>query len=199
MPRQKNVRAEPHRVKTSSRWTHNGHKGGVLWLTGLSGSGKSTLAFTLEERFFAKGWQTYVLDGDNIRGGLNQDLSFDQNDRHENIRRVGEVTALFADAGLIVISAFISPYKADRDKARQAAGGQFHELYIKADLAVCQSRDPKGLYKKAIEGEIPDFTGISAPYEVPENPDLIVDTANQDIATCIAKIEQYAEQNFSCR
>lgn len=196
MPEEKNITSVAHRVQQSSRQAHNGHRGGVLWLTGLSGSGKSTLAFMMEERLFAKGWQAYVLDGDNMRHGLNQDLGFDQASRTENIRRVGEVAALFADAGLIAISAFISPYREDRRTARQATQAPFHELYVKADLAVCEARDPKGLYKKARQGAISDFTGVSAPYELPEKPELTVDTANQDVPTCVAQIERYVEQHF---
>ena len=141
----------------------------MLWFTGLSGAGKSTLALALERELFAKGYQVYVLDGDNIRTGLNANLGFSPEDRAENIRRVGEVAALFADAGFIVISSFISPYRSDRERARAAAKDAFHEIYVKASLAACEERDPKGLYKRARTGEIAEFTGISSPYEPPEH------------------------------
>src|SRR5690606_34801881 len=165
-----------HRVTTAMREERNGHGGGVVWLTGLSGSGKSTLALELEKRLFDLGYQAYMLDGDNIRHGLNANLGFAPEDRAENIRRIGEVAALFSRMGAIAITAFISPYREDRARARAAAGGRFHEIHIKADVATCEARDPKGLYKKARAGEIPDFTGISAPYEEPEAPELVVDT-----------------------
>eukprot|EP00439_Symbiodinium_sp_Y106_P089374 s1_g1910.t1 len=155
-------------VGEDARTARNGHEGGVLWFTGLSGSGKSTLAVALEARLFEKGYQVFVLDGDNVRQGLTSNLGFSPDDRSENIRRVGEVAALFRQAGVIVISSFISPYRSDRDRARHAAYSSFHEVYIKADIETCIGRDPKGLYERAIKGEIPDFTGISAPYEAPE-------------------------------
>lgn len=171
-----NITWVEHRITTDEREVRNRHRGAVLWFTGLSGAGKSTLAFALEEELFQQGHQVYVLDGDNVRHGLNSDLGFTPNERTENIRRVGEVAALFADAGIICISAFISPYQADRDMARRAAGEHFHEVYIKADVETCERRDPKGLYKKARRGEIADFTGISAPYEPPEKPELVIPT-----------------------
>lgn len=191
-----NITAVAHRVKAEERWKANGHKGGVLWFTGLSGSGKTTLAFELEQRLFAKGYQVYVLDGDNVRHGLSRDLGFSPEDRTENIRRIGEVAALFAEAGTIVISAFISPYLADRQIARDAAAGGFHEVYISADLAACEARDPKGLYKKAHRGEIPEFTGISAPYEAPESPELEVDTGVLSIEASLAMLLGYIDQAF---
>ncbi len=171
-----NITAVGHTVSREARVLRNGHKGGVLWFTGLSGAGKSTLALALEARLFAKGYHVYVLDGDNVRGGLNANLGFSPEDRAENIRRVGEVAGLFADAGFIVISSFISPYRADRERARKAAGDTFHEIYIKASLEVCEQRDPKGLYRRARTGEIPEFTGISSPYEPPESAELVVRT-----------------------
>jgi len=171
-----NITRVDHRVARESRWAANGHRGGVLWLTGLSGSGKSTLAFEVERRLFEGGYKVYVLDGDNIRHGLSSDLGFLPEDREENIRRVGELAALFADAGIVVITAFISPYRRDRELGRQAASGVFHEVYLSADLGVCEERDPKGLYKKARCGEISEFTGVSAPYEAPELPEMTVDT-----------------------
>lgn len=186
-----------HSVATTERERQNGHRGGVLWLTGLSGAGKSTLAFALEEELFARGYQVYVLDGDNVRHGLNADLGFSHHDRTENIRRVGEVAALFADAGLVCISAFISPYRADRDVARQAAKGRFHEVYLDADVETCEERDPKGLYRKARAGKIADFTGVSAPYEIPPAPDLVVPTGTEDIAASLALAVSYVEASFA--
>ncbi len=183
-------------MATAERERKNGHLGGVLWFTGLSGSGKSTLAFALEAELFARGYQVYVLDGDNIRHGLNADLGFTRTDRTENIRRVSEVAALFADAGLVCISAFISPYRADREAARVAAKGRFHEVYLDADVQTCELRDPKGLYRKARAGKIPDFTGVSAPYEVPTSPDLVIPTGKTDIATSLALAVSYVEARF---
>ena len=143
--------------------------------------------------------QAYVLDGDNVRGGLNANLGFSPEDRAENIRRVGEVAGLFADAGMIVISAFISPYRSDRERAREAAGGIFHEIFIKADIAICEQRDPKGLYKRARAGEIADFTGISAPYEAPVDPQLVVDTGALDIDSSVRLIAEYVDRHFAVR
>jgi bifunctional enzyme CysN/CysC len=151
----------------------------------------------VEQRLFNKGYHVYVLDGDNVRGGLNANLGFAPEDRTENIRRVGEVAALFADSGTICISAFISPYRADRDRARIAAQSGFHEIYIKADLQTCEQRDPKGLYRKARSGEIAEFTGITAPYEPPAEPDLIVDTDSAPVDDCVQQIVRYVERNFS--
>jgi len=196
MARPSNITSRAHSIKRSDRESRNGHKGAVLWLTGLSGAGKSTLAFAMEERLFALGCQVYTLDGDNLRWGLNQDLGFSHGDRTENIRRAGEVAALLARAGLIAIAAFISPYQTDRQNARRAAGGCFHEIYVRASLDVCESRDPKGLYKMARQGQISDFTGISSPYEPPESPELVVDTANSNVAACIASIEAYASEQL---
>jgi adenylylsulfate kinase len=153
-------------------------KGIVIWYTGLSGSGKSTLAHAVEEKLFENGNISYVLDGDNIRHGLNKNLGFSPDDREENIRRIGEVSKLFADAGVIAMTAFISPYRADRDKARNLVSqGRFIEIYVKVPLDVAESRDPKGLYKKARAGEIKEFTGIDAPYEEPLNAELVIDTS----------------------
>ncbi len=191
-----NIHFEAHRISALMRTARHGHAGGVLWFTGLSGAGKSTIAMEVERRLFNKGYQVYVLDGDNVRHGLNANLSFSPEDRAENIRRVGEVAALFADAGLIVITAFISPYRADRQRARSAAGDGFHEIYIRADLATCEGRDPKGLYKRARRGEIADFTGISAPYEEPDNPELMVDTARESIEESVREIVGYIELKF---
>lgn len=165
-----------------------GQKGAVLWLTGLSGSGKSTLARAVEKTLVEKGHLAYVLDGDNIRHGLNRDLGFSPEERAENIRRVGEVAKLFADAGVIVITAFISPYRADRAAARKIQGERFLEIFVDAPLEVCESRDPKGLYRKARAGEITDFTGLDAPYEPPEEPDLTIDTTKQSVEAAVEAI-----------
>lgn len=185
------------RIDRLAREGRNRHKGGVLWLTGLSGAGKSTLAIEVERALFNKGYHVYVLDGDNLRHGLNANLGFSHEDRTENIRRVGEVAALFADAGFVCVSAFISPYRADRQGARLAAGDSFHEIYVKADLETCESRDPKGLYERARRGEIPDFTGISAPYEEPENPELVVNTAKEDVSESVALILDYVSEKLT--
>ena len=192
-----NITAVGHGVPIEARAHRNGHKGGVLWFTGLSGAGKSTLALALEERLFAKGYHVYVLDGDNIRGGLNANLGFSPEDRAENIRRVGEVAALFADAGFLVVSSFISPYRADRVRAREAAGEHFHEIYIKASLETCEERDPKGLYRRARQGEIPEFTGISSPYEEPEHAQLIVRTDLLTVEDCLSELSNYVERAFA--
>lgn len=194
-----NLVAVRHRVDDRMHHERNGHRGGVMWFTGLSGSGKSTLAIELEQRLHNLGYQVYVLDGDNLRHGLNSDLGFSAEDRAENIRRVGEVAALFAGAGILVIAAFISPYRADREQARAAAGDSFHEIHVRADLAVCESRDPKGLYKKARLGEIPDFTGISAPYEAPENCELVVDTSAHDVVESVNELLDYVAREFPLR
>ncbi len=191
-----NLTEVEHLLTPQSRAWRNGHYGAVIWFTGLSGSGKSTLAMQVEKRLFNKGFHVYVLDGDNVRRGLNADLGFSPDDRAENIRRIGETAALFADAGFIVITAFISPYRSDRDRARQAAGDAFHELYIAADLETCERRDPKGLYKRARAGEIADFTGVSAPYEPPDSPELVVDTAQSDVEGCVDNIVAYIERHI---
>jgi bifunctional enzyme CysN/CysC len=184
------------KITTEQRALANGHAGGILWFTGLSGSGKSTLALELQQRLFQKGYQAYVLDGDNIRQGLNADLGFAPEDRTENIRRVGEVASLFAKAGFIVISAFISPYREDRRRARAAAPEYFHNVYIKADVETCEQRDVKGLYAKARAGEIKEFTGISAPYEEPENPELAIDTQALSVDASVEQLLAYVERQF---
>lgn len=190
------ITAVGHAVDREARARRNGHKGGVLWLTGLSGAGKSTLALALERELFARGWHVYVLDGDNVRSGLNRDLGFGPDDRAENIRRIGEVAALFADAGFLVVSSFISPYRSDRARAQEAAGAQFREIYVKASLASCEARDPKGLYKKARAGQIKDFTGIQAPYEEPLAPALVVETDRQDEAECVETLIAFVKREF---
>jgi len=163
-------------ISKSDREKLNGHKGACIWFTGLSGSGKSTVANRLEVELNKLGIHTYLLDGDNIRHGLNKNLDFSDEGRTENIRRIGEVAKLFVDAGIIVLTAFISPFRTDRDNVRKfLADGEFIEVFVDADLETCESRDPKGLYKKARAGEIKDFTGISSPYEEPENSEITVD------------------------
>jgi adenylylsulfate kinase len=166
-----------------------GHRGACLWLTGLSGSGKSTLARRIERRLVERGVHAYVLDGDNVRHGLNADLGFGPEERAENIRRIGEVARLFVDAGTLVLTAFISPYRADRAKVRALfEAGDFLEVHVATPLAVCEQRDPKGLYRRARAGEIPEFTGVSAPYEPPEAPEVRVDTAEADLDACAAQV-----------
>jgi bifunctional enzyme CysN/CysC len=193
-----NLTLVSHKVTQGAREQRFGHKGGVLWFTGLSGAGKSTLAMAVEQHLFRKGYAVYVLDGDNVRSGLNANLGFSPEDRVENIRRVGEVAALFADAGFLCITAFISPYRADRARARAATPpGSFHEVYVSADLATCEARDPKGLYRRARKGEIGDFTGVSAPYEPPLAPSLVVDTGKAPIEACIEQILEYVAQHFA--
>lgn len=192
-----NITEVEYTVTDEMRMARNGHRGGVMWFTGLSGAGKSTLAVELERRLFQKGYQVYVLDGDNLRGGLNANLGFSPEDRAENIRRVGEVSALFAKAGFVVLTAFISPYRTDRERARDAVGNdQFHEVYVSAALDVCESRDPKGLYSRARAGEIADFTGISAPYEAPEACEIEVNTGKLDVTDSLEKLVDYVEKNF---
>ena len=169
-------------------------KGVVLWFTGLSSSGKSTIARELESILFDRGHLAYVLDGDNVRHGLNKNLGFSPEDRTENIRRIGEVAKLFADAGLITITAFISPYKEDRNAARTLMGeGEFIEIFLDTPLSVCEERDPKGLFKKARAGQIKEFTGISAPYEAPDNPEIRIDTSSLTIRECASEVILYLE------
>ncbi|MEM6902149.1 MAG: adenylyl-sulfate kinase [Pseudomonadota bacterium] len=192
-----NLHAVEHLMDPDTRAQRNGHYGAVFWFTGLSGAGKSTLAMLVERALFNRGRQVYVLDGDNVRRGLNADLGFSPDDRTENIRRIGEVAGLFARAGTVCITAFISPYRADRERARSAAPEAFHEIYIKADLETCEARDPKGLYRKARAGEIPEFTGISAPYEPPIEPNLEVDTDGLSVEACVDLIADYIEQQIS--
>ena len=181
-----------HRVPRGEKEKRNHHKSRVLWFTGLSGSGKSTIANAAERVLHRMGAQTYILDGDNVRMGLNKDLGFSPEDRTENIRRITEVAKLFADSGSIILTAFISPYREDRDKAREIISTKdFIEVFVSADLSVCESRDPKGLYKKARAGEIKGFTGIDAPYEAPLNPELIVETDKNDIEACSQIVVDY--------
>lgn len=187
-----NLHFHKHRVARELKEKRNQHKSRVLWFTGLSGSGKSTVANATEKILHDMGLHTYILDGDNVRMGLNKDLGFSPEDRTENIRRITEVAKLFADSGSIVLTAFISPYREDRDKARAIISNEdFIEIFVSADLSVCESRDPKGLYKKARAGEIKGFTGIDAPYEAPLKPELIVETDKHDIEASAQIVVDY--------
>ncbi len=179
------------KIGADERAARNGHRGAVIWLTGLSGSGKSTVATELENELFHHGVNTYVLDGDNVRHGLCGDLGFTPKDRTENIRRVGEVAHIMSDAGLVVITTFISPYREDRERVRKIVEGDFVEVYVKCPLDVCEQRDPKGLYKKAKAGEIKDFTGLSAPYEEPIKPEILLETDKHSVAECVTAIIDY--------
>jgi len=171
-----------------------GQRGATIWLTGLSGSGKSTVAVAAEALLVRRGRLAYVLDGDNVRHGLNKNLGFSPEDRSENIRRIGEVAKLFTDCGVLVFTSFISPYRADRQQARDLFdAGDFLEVYVKADVATCEERDPKGLYKKARAGEIPEFTGISAPYEEPEKAELVLDTAGREVEESVGELIAFLE------
>jgi adenylylsulfate kinase len=184
-PATRNLRRHDGAVTRADRERLLGQRGAVVWLTGLSGSGKSTIARAAEERLAAAGRLAYVLDGDNLRHGLCADLGFAAADRTENIRRVGHVAALLADAGVLVLTAFISPFRADRAAARAVLGADLLEVFVDAPLAACEARDPKGLYRKARAGEIAEFTGVSSPYEPPEHPDLHLRTADASLAMCV--------------
>ena len=185
-PKATNIVWHEASVDRAARADKRGHRSAILWFTGLSGSGKSTLANAVNAALFERGLGTYVLDGDNVRHGLCKDLGFSDADREENIRRIGEIAKLFLDAGVIVLTAFVSPFRADRDKARDLVeAGDFFEIFCAADLDVCESRDPKGLYAKARSGAIKEFTGISSPYEAPNTPELKIDTGAQDLAESV--------------
>lgn len=191
-----NVTWHEHKVSKADRAKNNGHKGALLWFTGLSGAGKSTVANTVDHLLHEMGKHTMVLDGDNIRMGLNKNLGFSPEDRSENIRRIGEVGKLFVEAGVITTTAFISPYRADRDLVRSIlAPGEFVEIYTKASVETCEKRDPKGLYKKARAGEIKEFTGISAPYEEPEKPELVLDSDKKNVDELAQEVVAYLKKN----
>lgn len=176
-------------VGADERAAQYGHRGAVVWLTGFSGSGKSTVAMALEAHLVRAGAKAYVLDGDNVRHGLNADLGFGPDARAENIRRVGHVAALFANAGVITLASFISPYRADRAAARALVpAGQFYEVHVATDLAVCEARDPKGLYARARAGEIKQFTGLDAPYEAPAEPEVVIDPGEVAVEACVATV-----------
>ncbi|MCP9469332.1 MAG: adenylyl-sulfate kinase [Nitrospira sp.] len=182
-------------VTRAQREEQNGHRSAILWFTGLSGSGKSTLAHAVEDRLYRRGCRAFVLDGDNVRHGLCGDLGFSVRDRQENIRRVGEMAKLFLEAGMIVLTAFISPYRADRERVRKMVKeGEFLEIYCNAPIEVCEARDVKGMYKKARAGEIAEFTGVSSPYEAPERPDLVVETGRLDLEECIRLVMNELER-----
>ncbi|PRO66026.1 adenylyl-sulfate kinase [Alkalicoccus urumqiensis] len=191
-----NITWHDSEVTKEERQKLNGHKSAVLWFTGLSGSGKSTLSVEVEKQLHHKGLRTYRLDGDNIRHGLNKNLGFSPEDRTENIRRIGEVSRLMVDAGVLTLSAFISPYKEDRDQVRELLpDGEFLEVYVECSLEECENRDPKGLYQKARAGEIKGFTGIDAPYEAPEKPELTVNTTTASIEESAGQIIDYLAGN----
>ena len=188
-----------HRVSEQDRVHANRHRGGILWFTGLSGAGKSTLAIELERALFARRYQVYTLDGDNVRQGLNTDLGFSHQDRTENIRRIGEVAALFAEAGFVVVTAFISPYRADRERIRSRHPKYFNEIFINASLDVCEQRDTKGLYRRARAGDLKDFTGVSAPYEPPAAPELEVKSGEKTVEACLADLLAFVERRLSLK
>lgn len=191
-----NVTWHDHRVTKEERCKLNGHKGAVLWFTGLSACGKSTISNTVDHLLYSMGKRSYVLDGDNIRMGLNKNLGFSAEDRAENIRRIGEVAKLFSSAGMFTLTAFISPYRADRDKVRELMpAGEFIEIFVDATVETCEQRDPKGLYKKARAGEIKNFTGISDPYEAPEKPELVLDSNNKGIDELAQEVIAYLDKN----
>lgn len=195
MTNDSNIFWQTTKVKKKDRRELNGHQSFVLWFTGLSGAGKSTLATAVEHELFERKIHTYILDGDNVRHGLNKDMGFSDQDRVENIRRIGEVSKLMLDAGIVVLSAFISPFREDRQIVRSILErNEFIEIYVKCSLEVCEERDPKGLYKKARSGEIKDFTGIDSAYEDPENPEFVVETDVQSVEECVARILNFIDQ-----
>lgn len=190
-----NVVWHDHRVSKAERRKLNNHNSCVVWFTGLPSSGKSTIANEVEHQLYPRGIRTYLLDGDNVRHGLNSNLGFSPGDREENIRRIGEVAKLFVDAGMVTFVAFISPYRKDREKARKLLeDGEFIEVYVKCPVDVCEQRDPKGLYKKAKKGEIKEFTGVSAPYEEPLNPEIILETDRLSVDESVKKLIEYLEE-----
>ncbi|WP_058308959.1 adenylyl-sulfate kinase [Gracilibacillus massiliensis] len=192
MTETKNIVWHDSVITKQDRIKQNNHQSPVLWFTGLSGSGKSTLTVALEKALHERGVRSYRLDGDNIRHGLNANLGFTPNDRKENIRRIGEVSKLLNDAGLFTLTAFISPYREDRDNVRQIIpDGEFIEVYVKCSLESCEARDPKGLYQKARSGEIKGFTGIDAPYEKPIAPELVIDTESKSVEEAVAEVLEY--------
>ena len=183
-----NIYTHEYKINTLDRNKKQSHKSGVIWLTGLSGSGKSTIANSLNTELFNMGILTYLLDGDNIRSGLNSDLDFTPEGRKENIRRISEVANLFADAGILVITAFISPYEEDRQLAKDISKHSFFEVHVDCSLSTCEKRDPKGLYKKARAGIIKNFTGLDAPYEKPQTPDAVIRTDQDNVETCVQQV-----------
>ncbi|MBU6283979.1 adenylyl-sulfate kinase [bacterium] len=195
-PKSTNIVWHPGQVTRDDRQRITGHRGCTVWFTGLSGSGKSTIAVAVEKALWDRGVRSYILDGDNIRHGLNSDLGFSPEDRTENIRRIGEVAKLFTDAGVINLTAFISPYRSDRDRVRSIMGeGDFVEVHVDCPVEECEKRDVKGLYAKARAGKIPEFTGISAPYEAPEKPELVLETAKLSEAESVSTVIAYLEKH----
>jgi adenylylsulfate kinase len=197
MGKNTNIKWHKAKIRKEDRWLISGHRSALIWITGLSASGKSSIATELEHRLFKHNVKTFVLDGDNVRHGLSKDLGFSHADRKENLRRVGEVAKLLVDAGTLTIAAFISPYSDDRLSIRNLFNGnkdEFIEVYLKCDLSICESRDPKGLYKKARTGEIPNFTGISDPYEQPESPEIIIETDKLSIKESVDSIVGYLKE-----
>ena len=192
-----NLTPASHNVSYEERTKRNGHEGGVLWLTGLSGSGKTTLAQLAERELYTLGCSVYMLDGDNLRDGLNSNLGFSAEDRGENIRRASEVASLLSSTGCIVIASFISPFNLDRENARKVCKNNFHEIYLSAKLDICEKRDPKGLYKKARDGIIKDFTGIGSPYDTPFNPDLVIETGTDTIEESSLKLNTFIKERFN--
>ena len=189
-----NVHWHDHSVSKDERWQLSGHKGAILWFTGLSASGKSTVANTVDHKLHSLGKRSFVLDGDNIRMGLNKNLGFSADDRAENIRRIGEVAKLFTHAGVLALTAFISPYRADRNAVRALLGpGEFIEVFMDTPIEICEARDPKGLYKKARAGQIKGFTGIDDPYEAPEKPELVLDGGKKSIDECADEVLAYLQ------
>lgn len=192
MEKSENITWQATKVDKQQRQARFGHKSAVLWFTGLSGSGKSTIAVELEKQLFERNINSYVLDGDNVRFGLNRNLGFSAEERTENIRRIGEVSKLFVDAGTITLTAFISPYRADRDHVREILGDEeFIEVFVDTPIEVCEDRDVKHLYEKARRGEIKGFTGIDAPYETPNNPEITIDTSTQSLEASVQQIIDY--------
>ena len=195
-PKSTNIVWHPGQVTRDDRQRITGHPGCTVWFTGLSGSGKSTIAVAVEKSLWDRGVRSYILDGDNIRHGLNNDLGFSPEDRTENIRRIGEVAKLFTDGGVLNLTAFISPYRSDRDRVRSIMGeGDFIEVHVDCPVEECERRDVKGLYAKARAGKIPEFTGISAPYEAPEKPEIVLETAKLSEEQSVAKVLEYLEKN----
>ena len=194
MPESPNIAWHASRVTRADRERLSQHRSLVVWFTGLSGSGKSTLAHAVEEELHQRACRTFVLDGDNVRHGLCGDLGFSTKDRKENIRRIGEMAKLFTEAGVITLTAFISPFRADRQQVRQLLGpGDLVEVYCSCPIEVCEARDVKGIYRRARAGEIHDFTGISSPYEEPHNPELVVDTGHLPLDHCVSQVMHYLE------
>ncbi|MBS0265462.1 MAG: adenylyl-sulfate kinase [Planctomycetes bacterium] len=191
-----NVHWHEHSVSKAERWQLSGHKGAILWFTGLSASGKSTVANTVDHKLHSMGKRSFVLDGDNIRMGLNKNLGFSAEDRAENIRRIGEVAKLFTSAGVLALTAFISPYRADRNAVRALLQpGEFIEIFMDTPIEICEARDPKGLYKKARAGQIKGFTGIDDPYEAPEQPELVLDGGKKSIDECADEVIAYLQKH----